>query len=143
MNKTFANWCVLQNVQPIPIVPSMLARFIANCAPLGMETLWPIVQEISRAHVSIGLPDPTAGGVVASAINDISKIEPPRSWPKEDRLRFYSMPWDIQQCVLRRDKQDRDAVFKAMNEVGLAKQKLAEFQKSTEVSNGNQQNAAA
>ena len=141
MNETFANWCVLQNVQPIPIVPSMLARFIANCAPLGMETLWPIVQEISRAHVSIGLPDPTAGGVVASAINDISKIEPPRSWPKEDRLRFYSMPWDIQQCVLRREQQDRAAINKAMQDRADALKELTAIK--SEVTNGNQQNAAA
>jgi len=132
---------VLQNVQPIPIVPSMLARFIANCAPLGMETLWPIVQEISRAHVEIGLPDPTAGGVVASAINDISKTEPPRSWPKEDRLRFYSMPWDIQQCVLRREQQDRAAINKAMQDRADALKELTAIK--SEVTNGNQQNAAA
>jgi hypothetical protein len=65
-------------------------------SPIGIERLWPAVQEISNAHVSLGLADPTLGGVAAAAISDVGGILPPRSWPNQRKQRFSSLPYDVQ-----------------------------------------------
>jgi hypothetical protein len=77
----FARWCELNGVGLCPAAPADVAKFVADCASLGIERLWPAVQEISAVHRSLGLADPTLGGVVAAAISDVAGIEPPRSWP--------------------------------------------------------------
>ena len=74
----FARWCELNGVCWCPAAPAVVAKFITDCASLGIERLWPAVQEVSRAHVALGLADPTLGGVAAAAINDVAGISPPR-----------------------------------------------------------------
>src|SRR3954453_21947132 len=119
---TFERWCMLNNVQPLPASPTMVARFVADIAPWGMEKIWPIVQEISRAHYTIGLADPTLGGPVAAAINQITQIDAPRSWPAEHKRRFLMLPYDLQQCVSERETQREKEVRRAQNEAAKAKQ---------------------
>jgi hypothetical protein len=46
----FARWCELNRVSPCPAAPAAVARFVADCASLGIERLWPAVQEISKGH---------------------------------------------------------------------------------------------
>jgi hypothetical protein len=74
---------------------------------MGISKVWRAVQEISRTHYVIGLADPTLGGPVAIAMNEISKIAPPRSWPKEEQIRFLTLPYDIQVTIEKRER-DRD-----------------------------------
>src|SRR5215471_12026292 len=80
----FARWCELNGTSFCPAAPSTVARFVNDCAALGIERLWPAVQDISKLHTSLGLADPTLGGATAVAVNEVAKISPPRSWP-EDR----------------------------------------------------------
>ena len=98
----FARWCQLNAVSPCPASPASVARFVADCAPLGIERLWPAVQEISNMHLSIGLADPTLGGPAVTAISDLAGIEPPRSWPDDRKQRFRSLPYDLQIYVVSR-----------------------------------------
>ncbi len=58
----FARWCELNGASWCPAAPADVAKFVSDCASLGIERLWPAVQEISKAHVSLGLADPTLGG---------------------------------------------------------------------------------
>jgi hypothetical protein len=91
----------------------VIARFVADIAPMGISDVWQAVQEISRAHYMIGLADPTIGGPVTAAINEIAKIDPPRSWPKEDQIRFRTLPYDMQLIVSKREA-DRDRQIRHM-----------------------------
>ena len=124
----FARWCELNRLSFCPAAPADVAKFISDCAPLGIEQLWPAVQEISATHVALGLADPTLGGVAAAAVNDIAGIDPPRAWPAECKERFRSLPYDLQLYVagheVRRDKEIR----RAQNEAAAARQKLVAAQ---------------
>lgn len=133
---TFERWCMLNEAQPIPATPMVVARFVNAVAPWGMQKIWPMVQEISRAHYTIGLADPTLGGAVAAAINEIAKIDPPRSWPADEKRRFASLPYDLQIYLCEREKQRDKEVRRAQGEAAKAKQELRE-------TNGDRQNAAA
>jgi hypothetical protein len=131
----FVKWCELGGVEPRPATPANVARFIADCTPLGIERLWPAVQEVSRLHVEVGLADPTLGGPVAAAISELARIDPPRSWPTDCKQRFNSLPYDLQVYVAAHEQQREKALRRAQNEAAAARQKLAAYLKSEPRSN--------
>src|SRR3954469_600135 len=126
----FVKWCELNGLSPCPAPPVHVAHFVVDCAPLGIERLWPAIQDISRLHVSVGLADPTLGGVAAEAISDLAGIDPPRSWPAGHKQRFKSLPHDLQVYVASHEAQREKALRRAQNEAASAKQKLAAYSKS-------------
>ncbi len=126
----FARWCELNGVRLCPAPPADVAKFVADCASLGIERLWPAVQEISAVHSSLGLADPTLGGVVAAAISDVAGIDPPRSWPGDHKQRFKSLPYDLQLYVAAHEAQREKVLRRAQNEAAAARRKLAIAQSS-------------
>lgn len=124
----FARWCELNGARFCPAAPADVARFVAECASLGIERLWPAVQDISKAHVALGLADPTLGGAAGAAISAISGIEPPRSWPNDRKQRFKSLPYDLQVYVGAHEAQREKALRRAQNEAASARQKLTALQ---------------
>ena len=120
----FARWCELNRVSFCPAAPADVARFVADCASLGIGRLWPAVQEISQSHVSLGLADPTLGGAAAAAISEVASIEPPRSWPHDRKMRFKALPYDLQVYVAAHEEQREKALRRAQNNAALARQKL-------------------
>ena len=124
----FARWCELNGICFCPAAPAAIAKFVTDCGSLGIKQLWPAVQQISTAHTSLGLADPTLGGAVASAVNDVGGIDPPRSWPNERKQRFKSLPYDLQVYVAAHEAQREKALRRAQNEAASARQKLARLQ---------------
>lgn len=121
----FVKWCELNNVAPCPATPASVARFVTDCASLGIDRIWPVVQEISRMHVSLGLADPTLGGAAAVATNAIAAVPPPRSWPARFKERFGALPYDIQRHLASHEAQRERALRCAQNDAATARQKLA------------------
>ena len=126
----FGRWCELNGATFCPASPADVAKFVTDCASLGIERLWPAVQDISRAHVSLGIADPTLGGVATTAISNVAAIDPPRSWPGDRKHRFKSLPYDLQVYVGDHEARREKAVRRAQNEAAIARQKLAAFQQS-------------
>jgi hypothetical protein len=124
--RIFSDWCSLRGEQAIPASPTIIARFIKDVAPMGIDRVWPAILEISRAHYVITLPDPTLSYPVTTAINELSKIEPPRSWPAQEKTRFMTLPFDIQLTISKREA-DRDKQIRQMqNEFAAIKRKESE-----------------
>ena len=126
-NSMFGNWCELNGIAGCPAAPAAVAKFVADCAPLGIERLWPAVQEISAAHASFGLADPTLGGIVAAAINDVAGIAPPRAWPNDGKQRFKSLPYDLQVYVAAHEARREKEIRRAQNAAAVARQKLVQL----------------
>ena len=108
---------------------------------LGIERLWPAVQDISKAHVALGLADPTLGGAAAAAISDAAGIDPPRSWPDDRKQRFKSLPYDVQVYVAAHEAQREKALRRAQNEAADTRKKLAALQRpqcETQPTKGNE-----
>jgi hypothetical protein len=121
----FAKWCELNGLSSCPAAPATVARFVADCAALGIERLWPAVQDISRLHVSIGLADPTLGDPAAAAISEVASVQPPRSWPDDRKRRFQSLPYELQVYIAAHEARREKALRRAQNEAAAARQKLA------------------
>ena len=140
----FARWCELNAKQFCPAAPAAVQGFVRDCSGLGIERLWPAVQEISKLHVSLGFSDPTLGGPVAAAISDVADIAAPRSWPGEYKLRFLSLPYDIQRFVAAHEAQREKALRRAQNEAAAARQKMAAYEQSgTKLAEGVDRNEDA
>lgn len=139
----FAKWCELNGVIACPAAPASVARFVTDCAALGMSRLWPAVQDISRMHVSLGLADPTLGGAAASAISAIAAVSPPRSWPGPFKQRFAELPYDIQSHLAAHEAQRERALRRAQNDAASARQKLAALEAETKDQRTNGNEAAA
>ncbi|WFU83774.1 hypothetical protein QA645_13820 [Bradyrhizobium sp. CIAT3101] len=121
----FVRWCELHDVIACPATPSSVARFVIDCASLGVDRLWPAVQEISRMHASLGLADPTLGGPAAAAMSAAAAVVPPRSWPGRFKERFRTLPYDIQAYLAAHETQRERALRRAQNEAASACRKLA------------------
>jgi hypothetical protein len=121
----FARWCELNGALSFPAAPAAVAKFVTDCASLGIERLWPAVQEISRAHVSMGLADPTLGGVAAAAIGHVAGIEPPRAWPSDHKQRFRSLPYDLQVYVAAHEARRERQIRRAQNDAAACRRQLA------------------
>src|SRR3954449_13191394 len=136
----FVKWCELNGATACPATPASEARFVTDCASLGMGRLWPAVQEISRMHVALGLADPTLGGTAASAMSAVAAISPPRSWPGRFKQRFDALPYDMQVHLASHEARRERALRRAQNDAASARQQLAAFEAQTkdERTNGNE-----
>jgi hypothetical protein len=121
----FARWCELNGASFCPAAPAVVAKFVIDCASLGIDRLWPAVQDISRMHVALGLADPTLGGVAAAAINNVAGIAPPRCWPSDRKQQFKSLPYDLQVYVAAHETQREKALRRAQNEAAHARRQFA------------------
>lgn len=121
----YARWCELNGAPFCPARPADVARFVLDCAPLGIERLWAALQEISKYHEQLGLADPALGAAVATAVSQVACVDPPRSWAKEHKLRFKSLPYDMQVFIASHDARREKALRRAQNEVAAARQELA------------------
>jgi hypothetical protein len=137
----FARWCELNGVPFCPAAPAAVAKFVTDCAPLGIERLWPAVLEISETHTSLGLADPTLGGAAATAINGVGGLEPPRSWPENRKQRFKALPYDLQVYVVAHEARREKALRRAQNEAANARQNLAALRlRQDDARKGNEAN---
>jgi hypothetical protein len=110
---------------------------------LGIEALSPMVLEISQFHLRRGQADPAAGYPVSTALNHLTKIDPPRSWPKEHKGRFKTLPYDLQVYLAAHEKQREATVSRALGEAAEARNKLAAIQQPAKATDGIQSHAAA
>jgi hypothetical protein len=124
----FARWCELNGTTFCPASPKAIAKFVADCAPLGIARLWPAVQDISRTHITLGLADPTLGGAVAAAVSDVANIQAPRSWPDGRKRQFESLPYDWQTYIADHEARRERALRRAQNDAATLRQKLAALQ---------------
>ena len=128
----FTKWCELNGVSACPAAPVNVARFVTDCAALGIERLWPALEEIAKMHAAVGFADPTLGGVAAAAINKVAGVVPPRAWPADRKLRFQALPYDLQVFVAAHQMQREKVIRRAQNEAASARQQLAAHQQKTD-----------
>jgi hypothetical protein len=136
----FERWCLINDHKPFGASPAIVARFVADIAPMGISEVWPAVQEVARMHYIHGLSDPTLGGPVAAAINELAGIAPPRSWPQQEQIRFRTLPYDLQLIITKREADRDNQVRKMQNEFAQLKK---EIENGIQVSSIDAEQAAA
>lgn len=121
----FARWCEINGAVFCPAAPATVAKFVTDCGSLGIARLWSAVQDVSKTHVTLGLADPTLGGIVAAAISEVARLAAPRAWPDDFKQRFQSLPYDVQLFVVEHETRREKALRRAQNEAAVLRRKLA------------------
>jgi hypothetical protein len=93
-----------------PARPTTEAAYVLHEHAEGTsaQQILALLDSIAAFHDHHGLANPVATAVVRLALDDVIRIEPPRSWPKEDKVLFATLPPDIRSVIARRE-QERDA----------------------------------
>jgi hypothetical protein len=120
----FSKWCAVKQVRRLPAKPKTVAAFVLEQDALGVpaQQIISILNAIELSHDHHSLSNPTQTAIVRSALEQVIKTEPPRSWRAEEKAEFAMLPPDVRAAIARRES-DRD---KALRQ---AQQRLADERK--------------
>jgi hypothetical protein len=123
----FERWCSDKSVRRLPAKPWVVAAFILDQTANGRDAqgCLALLAAIAEIHDVHSLSDPTSSGFVRTALESIIKSEPPRSWPKEDRASWATLPPDIRQAISRREEQRDLALRRAQNNLADERKRLS------------------
>jgi hypothetical protein len=102
----------------MPPAPPVVAAWIKSEAEAGINTrqIELCLQAIQKVCDSYLLPSPIASAVVRLETGRALKVEPPRTWKKEEQSLFFSLPPEIRGVVARRSKHDSDLIRRLQND---------------------------
>jgi hypothetical protein len=120
----FLQWAETQHVRPLPARPASVAAFICwqQDQRVPRQVIVEVLSAISALHVAAAVGDPVPAPIVSSTLG--SSIDPPRSWKKEDKAFFATLPLYAQEIIATRE-QDREVhLRRCQNELAELKKRL-------------------
>jgi hypothetical protein len=120
----FEEFCAKWKVPSLPARPTTCAGFCIQHRGLDADELVEVMAGVSRAHQASNLADPTASFECNVVLARFIKIEPPRSWTKEDRVEFFRLPITAQAIVVRREGERDRALHQAMQKIADERKQL-------------------
>jgi hypothetical protein len=120
----FAAWCKSKGVPAWPAAPCTIAAWVQaqDAAGIKPDVILRGVEALEAAHVNQpNWSNPIATPVVREELGRILQMQAPRSWPANDKTKFYSLPPEIQAVILRRDAQDTKVVRRLQNDLANLK----------------------
>jgi len=133
----FGQWALARRLPVLPTLPGYVAEFVARSSK-KLDDLIAATQEVSRLHTSNGLADPCTAQVTA-AFQAIAPIDPPRSWPKDQKACFAELPYGLQKYVAAHEDRREKEIHRAHNEAANARKALEAIQQPRETDNGTSQ----
>jgi hypothetical protein len=113
-------------VRHLPAAPTTCAIYILNQAKVGIasERIAAECQAIELLHDHYGLANPMQTRAARWALDQVLKIEPPRSWPKEEKAMFVHLPVQIRNIIAHREADRERSLRRAQNSYAELKMKL-------------------
>jgi hypothetical protein len=128
-SEMFRSWSEKKGFTHLPASTSACAMFVLEHQGFGLEAVLQHLRGISAVHTNAGLADPTSSFPVSAALNEISKLAPPASWPKAEKAQWLQLPWTLQAYLVRRDKEQTREIRRAQNEAAELRRQLNAQQK--------------
>ena len=94
-----------RGVRSFPCTPALCAEWLSTLEDSALEEACAAIQTI---HDSVGASSPVCSLAVRTVLERRLRPETPRSWSKEDRAFFASLPVEIR-AILTRRENERDA----------------------------------
>jgi hypothetical protein len=122
----FISFCKQNGVRYLPSAPSSIAAFVKAEYTAGAtpEMILRTLDAIEVLHSQANAANPVACPAPRAALQEILKINPPRSWSRVEGLMFAGLPIDVQRVIERHAKLDSDAVRRAQNEAAELRKSL-------------------
>jgi hypothetical protein len=123
----FIQWATTANVRYCPALPTTVGSYIlaARDARIPEQQILATVAAIALLHDHQGLPSPVATTAARYALEQVLKTEPPRSWTKDEKLSWATLPPEIRAVITRRDADQCKAMRRAQNEAAELRRLLA------------------
>lgn len=111
--RDFLSWCASNGVRHCPAKPTTVAAWIVSLPENGgnQDRILATLAAIELLHDQHGKPNPVATAIVKFALDRVVHIDPPRSWPKPDKISFALLPADIRAIIAKRER-DRERVMR-------------------------------
>lgn len=105
----FGKWAASKQVRKCPAKPTTISAFCIEQHELGAtaQVILAMLGAIEALHDFHSLSNPVRTAIVRAALEQIIKLDPPRSWPKEDKALFAQLDPQIRRVIARREA-DRD-----------------------------------
>ena len=122
----FVQWCEVQRVRALPARPTSVAAFVhwqqdqRIPRPIIVETL----SAIEALHITASLGNPVATPIVQATLG--STVDPPRSWKKEDKEFFATLPLHTQEIVALREQERETHLRRSQNELAEMKKRQSD-----------------
>ena len=100
----FVRWCNERGARYCPSKPATVAAFVLT-EKMDADHLLRCLEAVAATHNEHRLANPVATAIVARALERVITVEPPRSWPKDDKAAFLLLPADIQSIIARRERE--------------------------------------
>jgi hypothetical protein len=128
--RPFITYCDTAGVRYLPAKPTTVASFTFRQFDAGVtpDTIFAQLAAIEALHDSFDLANPVATSAARAALSEVSPIEAPRSWTKEEKAMFAHLPPQIRNVILRREKDRETTLRRAQGEAGELRNALKRLQ---------------
>lgn len=101
----FNSWAIARQARRCPAKPATVALFVLEQAALGVPVQHILAQldAIEQQHDKWLKPNPVRTAPVRQALEGLTKVPPPRGWPKEDKVLFATLDPDIRRIIAERE----------------------------------------
>jgi hypothetical protein len=120
----WAKFCADRNVRACPAKPQTVAMWVLSHRHLGADAIMDMLAALDVLHDHHNLSLPTKSAIVCRALEQVFKAEPPRSWDRESKLLFATLPQTIQQIIGKRERDRERELRRAQNLVAELKKQL-------------------
>jgi hypothetical protein len=98
-------WCETQRVRALPAKPFSVAAFVQWQLDqrVPRQVIVETLSAIENLHYAASVGNPVSAPVVAATLG--TTVDPPRSWKKEDKEFFATLPLHAQQIVALREQE--------------------------------------
>jgi hypothetical protein len=122
----FVRWCEALNVRHLPALPTTCASYVLAQAKIGVapEHIVGECQAIEALHDLVGAANPMQTRAARWALDQVLKIEPPRSWPQAEKEQFKTLPTQIRHVIANREKDRERTLRRGQNQYAAAMKEL-------------------
>jgi hypothetical protein len=124
-----------RGVRSFPCTPALCADWLGTVPDEGLEEACAAVQAISD---SVGVSSPISSLAVRTVLERRLRTECPRSWTKQDRLAFASVPPEVRAILCRRENERDAALRTKQNKLAAEMKRLAEAEPKKEAETNEQ-----
>jgi hypothetical protein len=123
----FNKRAIARQARRCPAKPATCALFVLFQADMGISPQHILAQlsAIERLHDRWGLSNPVRTAIVRAALETVIKIDPPRGWSFSERVEFASLPPDVREIIVNKERLRDKALRRAQNEAAEAKKTAA------------------
>lgn len=125
----FQSFCQTRGVRFLPAHPATVASFAFSENSFGVpsERIMSALEAIELNHDNAGLPNPIATSMVRAALGKVLTLPAPR-WPDRDKLKFFTLPIEVQAVILRREKRNTQEIKRCQLEAADLRHKLKQLE---------------